>query len=144
VVSRLGRRTFVDLILGGGLMASAVSFLYPVLKFIMPPKVAESLELTVIAGKVGGIPPNSGKIIKFGNRPALLIRTAAGEIKAFDAICTHLNCTVQYRPDYGHVWCACHNGHYDVSGRNLSGPPPRPLDRLSVAIRGDDIVLGRG
>jgi Rieske Fe-S protein len=110
----------------------------------MPPQLAESVEVTVVAAKVGELPPNSGKIFKFGSRPALLLHTPAGELKAFDAICTHLNCTVQYRPDYGHIWCACHNGHYDISGKNISGPPPRPLDRLTVAVRGDDIVVSRG
>lgn len=138
------RRYLVDLILGGGLLASAASFLYPVLKFVMPPRVAESTEQSVVAAKVGELPPNSGKIFKFGNRPALLLHTPSGELRAYDAICTHLNCTVQYRPDYGHVWCACHNGHYDMSGKNISGPPPRPLDRLTVAVRGDDIVVSRG
>lgn len=140
----IGRRSFVDFLLGGGLLASAVSFVYPVLRFVMPPRLAESMEVTVVAAKVGEVPPNSGKIFKFGNRPALLLHTPAGELKAFDAICTHLTCTVQYRPDYGHVWCACHNGHYDISGKNISGPPPRPLDRLTVAVRGDDIVVSRG
>jgi Rieske Fe-S protein len=141
---KFARRSFVDLLLGGGLLASAASFLYPVLKFVMPPQVAESMELSVVAAKVGELAPNSAKIFKFGNRPALLLNTPAGELKAFDAICTHLNCTVQYRPDYGHIWCACHNGHYDISGKNISGPPPRPLDRLMVAVRGDDIVVSRG
>jgi len=139
-----GRRSFVDLLLGGGLLATVASFLYPVVRFVMPPRVAESMEVSVVAAKVGEVPPNSAKIFKFGNRPALLLHTPAGELKAFDAICTHLNCTVQYRPDYGHIWCACHNGHYDISGKNISGPPPRPLDRLTVAVRGDDIVVSRG
>ncbi|MFQ5790407.1 MAG: ubiquinol-cytochrome c reductase iron-sulfur subunit [Acidobacteriota bacterium] len=141
---RLGRRSFVDLLLGGGLIGSVVSFLYPVIKFIMPPEVAEAIEQTVVAAKVGELPPNSGKIFKFGRRPALLIHTPSGELRAFDGICTHLNCTVQYRTDFGHIWCACHNGHYDLSGKNISGPPPRPLERLTVAIRGDDIVVHRG
>lgn len=140
----LGRRTFVDFILGGGVIASLASFLYPVLKFIMPPPVSEPIETSVVAAKVGELAPNSGKIFKFGRRPGLLINTPSGELRAFDAICTHLNCTVQYRSDYGEIWCACHNGLYDLSGKNISGPPPRPLGRLTVQIRGDEIVVSRG
>ena len=69
------------------------------------------------------------------------MRTASGELRAFSAICTHLNCTVQYRDDLGHIWCACHNGHYDLNGRNIAGPPPRPLEALVVNVRGDQIVV---
>jgi Rieske Fe-S protein len=39
------------------------------------------------------------------------------------------------------MWCACHNGHFDLSGRNISGPPPRPLDSLTVNVQGDQIVV---
>ena len=138
------RRTFVDWLLGIGVMGSLVSFLYPVLRFVIPPPVAEAIELNVVAATLGEIPPNSGKIFKFGRRPALLINTPAGELRAFDGICTHLNCTVQYRQDFGQVWCACHNGFYDLTGKNIAGPPPRPLPRLEVQVRGEEIVVSRG
>jgi Rieske Fe-S protein len=140
----LGRRTFVDYLLGGSVLASLASFLYPVLKFVMPPPVTEAIETSVVAGKLGELAPNSGKVFKFGRRPALLVNTPAGELRAYDGICTHLNCTVQYRSDFGQIWCACHNGFYDISGKNVSGPPPRPLERLDVQIRGDEIVVSRG
>ena len=65
-------------------------------------------------------------------------------MRAFTAICTHLNCTVQYRADLDHIWCACHDGHYDINGKNISGPPPRPLEQYVVNVRGDDIVVSRG
>jgi Rieske Fe-S protein len=140
---RIGRRSFVDLILGAGVVGSLVSFLYPVLKFVLPPAIAEAMDQTVVAAKVGELAPNTGKIFKFGRRPGLLINTPSGELRAFDAICTHLNCTVQYRSDFGQIWCACHNGLYDTSGKNISGPPPRPLEAFAVSIRGDDIVVNR-
>jgi Rieske Fe-S protein len=140
----LGRRTFVDFVLGGGVLASLASFLYPVLKFVMPPPVTEPIETSVVAAKVGELAPNSGKVFKFGRRPGLLVNTPAGELRAFDGICTHLNCTVQYRPDYGQIWCACHNGLYDLSGKNIAGPPPRPLERLNVQVRGEEVVVSRG
>jgi Rieske Fe-S protein len=140
----IGRRTFVDYLLGGGVVASVASFLYPVLKFVMPPPIAEAIENNVVAAKVGELPPNSGKVFKFGRRPGLLINTPAGELRAYDGICTHLNCTIQYRSDFGQIWCACHNGFYDISGKNIAGPPPRPLDRFVVQVRGDEIIVSRG
>ena len=50
---------------------------------------------------------------------------------------------MQYRADVHQVWCACHNGLYDLSGRNVSGPPPRPLESYEVHTSGEDIVVSR-
>lgn len=137
------RRRVVGLFLGGGLLASLVSFLYPVLRYLAPPPVAELGGDEVVAAKVGELTPNGSKIFRFGSRPGLLVRTADGQYKAMSATCTHLSCTVQYRGELHQVWCACHNGMYDLSGRNVSGPPPRPLDSYAVHLRGDEIVVSR-
>jgi Rieske Fe-S protein len=115
--------------------------LYPILRYVMPPPQAEAAAGAVVAGKTKDFPPNSGKIVRFGARPAIVVRLATGEFRAFSAVCTHLQCTVQYRPDLEVVWCACHNGRFDLTGRNVGGPPPRPLDQLEVAVRGDDVVV---
>jgi Rieske Fe-S protein len=48
---------------------------------------------------------------------------------------------VQYRKDRSDIWCACHNGVYNLDGGNVSGPPPRPLMPLEVNVRGDKIVV---
>jgi Rieske Fe-S protein len=97
-----------------------------------------------VAGNVDELKPNTGKIFKFGTQPGMLVKTPGGDILAFSAICTHLNCTVQYREDMQHIWCACHNGHYDLNGKNIAGPPPRPLEQYTVNIRGDEIVVSKG
>src|ERR1044071_5174025 len=140
---RAGRRKLVSWLLGGGIGASLASFFYPVARFLDPPKVAEASVNEVEAGKAGDLKPNSGKIVKLGNKPALLVRVDETEWRAFSAVCTHLNCTVQYQEARKEIWCACHNGVYDLHGRVASGPPPKPLDELAVKIRGDDIVLSR-
>lgn len=138
-----GRRNVIRAILGTGFAASIVSFLYPAVRFMMPPAVAESSASEVVAGQVADFPPNTGRIFKFGNRPGLLIRTEDGEWKAFLAVCTHLNCTVQYRPGDQRIWCACHNGLFDLNGQVAAGPPPRPLEQFTVNVRGDDVVVTR-
>jgi len=137
------RRRFMQFLLGGGLLASAVAFLYPVLRYLVPPAATDLGGDSVVAAKVGDLKANSGKIFRFGSRPGLLVRTADGEYRAMSAVCTHLNCTVQYRSDVREVWCACHNGFYDLNGRNVAGPPPRPLESYDVHINGDDVVVSR-
>ncbi|MFZ3213270.1 MAG: Rieske 2Fe-2S domain-containing protein [Terriglobales bacterium] len=137
------RRRIMQVLLGGGLLASAVAFLYPVLRYLVPPAATDLGGDSVVAAKVGELKANSGKIFRFGSRPGLLVRTADGEYRAMSAVCTHLNCTVQYRSELREVWCACHNGFYDLNGRNVAGPPPRPLESYAVHINGDDVVVSR-
>lgn len=137
------RRKFIEVLLGSGFLATGIAFLYPVLRYLVPPKSLDLGGDSVVAGKVGDLKPNSGKIFRFGNRPGLLVRTAGGEYRAMSATCTHLSCTVQYRDDLQHVWCACHNGHYNLNGKNISGPPPRPLELFEVQVRGEEIFVRR-
>jgi cytochrome b6-f complex iron-sulfur subunit len=137
------RRRLVEILLGGGLFASLASFFYPVLRYLVPPAVPDLGGDEVVACKTGDLKSNGSKIFRFGSRPALLLLTADGEYRALSATCTHLSCTVQYRSDLREIWCACHNGLYDLSGRNISGPPPRPLETYVVHIRGDEVVVSR-
>jgi cytochrome b6-f complex iron-sulfur subunit len=142
-VTSPARRRFLGMLLGGGLFASALSFIYPVLRYLVPPRLTDMGGDTVVAGKVGELRPNTGKIFRFGSRPGLLLLGSDGQYRALSATCTHLSCTVQYRGDLRQVWCACHNGMYDLGGRNLSGPPPRPLEQYDVHVRGDEIIVSR-
>lgn len=140
---RPARRRLVEVLLGGGMFASVVSFFYPVLKYLVPPAVPDLGEDEVVAGKVGDLKPNGSKVFRFGSRPALLLLTAEGEYRCVSAVCTHLGCTVQYRSDLVEIWCACHNGTYGLDGRNISGPPPRPLEAFQINVRGSEIVITR-
>lgn len=143
-VESSARRTFLNWILGAGAGGVAAAVLYPVVRYLIPPRVEESVtsQVTLPFGPAD-LEPNSGRIFRFGSRPGLIIKTEAGELRAFDAICTHLDCIVQYRPDLKHIWCACHNGHYDRSGRNIKGPPPRPLQPFAVRVQDDRIVVSK-
>jgi Rieske Fe-S protein len=141
---RTTRRSVLNYLLGSGTVATMGAILYPVFRFMVPPRIVESSASSVVAAKVAEMKPNSGKIFKFGSKPGILIQTPAGEYRAFDAICTHLDCTVQFKEEDKLIWCACHNGRYDLTGKNISGPPPRPLDEFVVNVRGDEIIVSRG
>ena len=140
---KITRRDFIHYILGGGALALFASAIYPAIRYITPPEGAETAVSNAVAAKTGELSPNSGKIFRFGDKPGILINTSKGELLAFNAVCTHLNCTVQYDPGAGHILCACHNGHFDLNGRVISGPPPRPLEQYNVNVRGEDIVVSK-
>ena len=136
------RRRFLDWILGTSAGGLLLSVLYPAGQYLVPPESGESGEQTVtLPFTLNDIQPNSARIFRFGNRPGILVRAASGDLRAFSATCTHLGCTVQHRPDIGHIWCACHNGHFDLNGHVLSGPPPEPLESFTVNVRDDQIVV---
>ena len=115
--------------------------LYPVVRYLVPPRIPEATTRRVVAAKKDELQPGSFKTFPFGSQPGILIRTPDGEYRALSAVCTHLGCTVQYRGTDRTIWCACHNGLYDLEGRNVSGPPPRPLEPFVVHVEGDDVVV---
>ncbi len=138
------RRRFLNWLLGTGAGAVSISVLYPIARYLDPPEVEESETSQVTLPMAPReIAPNTGQVFRFGTRPGIIIRTPAGELRAFDGMCTHLDCIVQYREDISRIWCACHNGHYDLNGVNVQGPPPRPLQRYSVVEQADQIVVSK-
>lgn len=140
----VSRRRLLNWFLGTSAGALLLSILYPVARYLIPPKTEESTARTVtLSVKPDDVKANSGQIFKFGSQPGILIRTPDGDLRAFTAICTHLACIVQYRPDLSHIWCACHNGHFDLNGKNIAGPPPRPLEPYVVNVRGNQVVVGK-
>jgi cytochrome b6-f complex iron-sulfur subunit len=137
------RRDILTWLLGTWATGVLGAVVYPVARFLVPPDIPESQTLSASGGSASKLVANSGRVVPFGAQPAIVIRTESGELRAFSAICTHLTCTVQYRSDLHHIWCACHNGHYDLTGRNISGPPPRPLRSYDVAVKDDEIIISR-
>lgn len=70
----------------------------------------------------------------------LLIRPEADVLVAFSQACTHLSCAVVPRVTEGVIYCPCHEGFFDLrTGRNIAGPPPRPLPRIELDVQGDDV-----
>ena len=146
-LGQFDRRTFLDALLAVGFVSTALAIAYPVGWYLVPPVSGEPDTASAVAAKAAELKPNSGKVFKFGNRPGIVVRTAEGEVRAFSAVCTHLDCTVQFKADTSQLWCACHNGMYDLAGNVVSGPPPRALEQFTVNVRGDggdaDIVVSR-
>jgi nitrite reductase/ring-hydroxylating ferredoxin subunit len=70
----------------------------------------------------------------------LLVRLTVTEFVAFGQECTHLSCAVVPRPADGSFYCPCHEGRFDIrTGVPTAGPPRRPLTRIVLERRGQDI-----
>jgi len=118
--------------------ATVAVLLYPVARFLRPRQQTQSGAMEVVAPfrlnqlKLQAQPP-----FNLGGKPCLVVCTPDGEVRAFNAVCTHLDCTVEFRANHGDIFCQCHLGVYDLNGRNVSGPPPRPLETYKVTLRAD-------
>lgn len=74
------------------------------------------------------------------NDHCLLVRTAEHEFVAYDQLCSHLACAVVPDVQRGLLLCPCHNGSFDLaSGRPHTGPPRRPLPRITLSIQDGEI-----
>jgi cytochrome b6-f complex iron-sulfur subunit len=137
------RRSAIDLFFGGSLVATIAAFLYPVVRYVLPPKRRSVDEDSVVAAQAGELAPNSAKVFKFGAAPAVLVNMPDGKLVALSAVCTHLTCNVRFDGETGTLFCPCHNGRFDLGGNVLSGPPPRPLETYTVTVSGPDIIVSR-
>jgi Rieske Fe-S protein len=130
------RRRLLNWFLGTSVGALLASVAYPVLRYVSPPVIPEATTAQVEAGSTNDpeLLARGFKIVRFGADPVILIRVSDTEYRAFTATCTHLDCVVEFRQTERVIWCNCHNGQYDLNGRNVAGPPPRPLTPLQVHV----------
>ena len=143
VDQNISRRSFLNHLLGIGVVGWLGSVLFPIIEYLKVPPQSEAEPTSVVAAKFKDLKPNHSVVFKFGSAPAILLNGPDGRMRAFSGVCTHLQCTVQYRPDMQKIWCACHNGMYDLNGRNIAGPPPKPLQEYKVVVKGDDVIVSK-
>ena len=137
----LPRRDFLAVAVGGSAAALAVAGGYPVARYLDPPAKGPTGATTV--GKLEEFPMGAVRTVLVDERPVLVVRTA-DEVRAFSALCTHLQCVVQYSGEHKRFECPCHGGMYAIDGSNLAGPPPRPLDELVVTIAEGMVLVRSG
>jgi cytochrome b6-f complex iron-sulfur subunit len=127
------RRRWLDVLLGGGLLAWAGSVIYPILRYLTPPRDAGGADKAVLTdAQKKEIESARSVIIPLASDRVIVFEPKTGKLSALSAVCTHEGCTVQFLPADSLIWCACHNGKYSLDGRVISGPPPRPLAAYSV------------
>jgi cytochrome b6-f complex iron-sulfur subunit len=143
----LSRRLFVKVGLGAFGAAYAAGIAYPVYRYLAAPAVRASEAAAVTEVEIPDamkLQPGSALMFRFGTRPAMLIHHADDSWVALSAVCTHLGCTVQYEKDKQRIHCACHGGVYDArTGANVSGPPPKPLQKFNVEVANGKVIVKR-
>lgn len=96
-----------------------------------------------LVARASQVPTGTVKLFSYPgpNDPCILVRRPNGQLVAFSQKCTHLSCAVYYAAARDRLECPCHEGYFSPDdGRVLQGPPPRPLPRITLEVRGDDVV----
>lgn len=146
------RRKWLLRALSGAISITVAAITYPILAYLRPRRATGALGVEMVAPyRVDQLVPDANgqwpPPFDFGGKPCMLVKTPDGTVRAFNAVCTHLDCTVAFRQAEGDIFCNCHNGVFDLEGRNVSGPPPRPLQQYKVALRGksgqEEIIVSR-
>jgi cytochrome b6-f complex iron-sulfur subunit len=89
---------------------------------------------TFRAGSPDLYPVNSVTILL--DQQVYIVRTSGGFF-AVSAVCTHLGCVTQWKPEATMIACPCHGSKFTPEGKKLEGPAPRPLPHYSITLTAD-------
>lgn len=151
---QLSRRDFVKFItvISGTLMGLIIGI--PAIDFLISPglKVKET-EAWIPVGPLSNYEVGVPKLFNFNRTEingweqtvlsfgAFVVRKNENEVLVLSNICTHLACRVSWHPDIQNYVSPCHNGHFDIYGNVISGPPPRPLDEFQTKIENGNLSI---
>jgi thiosulfate dehydrogenase [quinone] large subunit len=88
--------------------------------------------------RVSALPPNNAVsfTIPSNGDPGILIHLAGGQFVAYDALCTHAGCQVDYDPGSKLLLCPCHGAAFDPaqSGAAVQLPATQPLPPVAISV----------
>lgn len=88
-----------------------------------------------------GKPEDFPEGLTFLPETKLYIFRKGKNFQAVSAVCTHLYCVVDWKPDSEEFYCSCHGSIFTKKGVNLTGPAPKPLPWFSLALAPDGNLL---
>jgi cytochrome b6-f complex iron-sulfur subunit len=134
------RRRILNLFLTILGLTTVGSFVYPLVRFLSP--VGGKADPKRINLKKSEIPVGTAKEIPLNNIPAIIINRPEKGFVALSRVCTHLGCLVEYDKMQNKLICPCHGALFDLEGKVISGPPPRPLSKFPIKVESDSILIG--
>ncbi|MCS7281299.1 MAG: ubiquinol-cytochrome c reductase iron-sulfur subunit [Desulfobacterota bacterium] len=141
--SIITRRTFLNTLFSGWFVAFCLGSLYPLLKFIYPSLGREPDFVVLNAKDFLNIPNNSTKPFPWGAKLGLIFKKSDGTLYALKGVCTHMDCNITYKPELKKFYCACHKGWFDEDGKNIEGPPPKPLEFFDITIEDEKLIVAK-
>lgn len=136
----IGRRRFLSqAVMGFGLLFGMGTLAMRFFQFLVPSPSRNRVQ-AVLIGSDAQLPVGEVRTMDLGGHKIMVLRTGEGVV-AFSRRCTDLGCLVSWNKEREQFMCPCHLGVFDKTGRNIAGPPPRPLDRYEVIARGEQLYV---
>jgi cytochrome b6-f complex iron-sulfur subunit len=127
---KTSRRGFLDLILSVTVLGWVATIAYPIVRYLKPlPQTGATGPTRLTRDEAAKLEEKRFVIVPVSGQRVIVFQSE-DQLYAFSAKCTHEGCTVTYLPGQSVVWCPCHDGRFDLTGRVLSGPPPQPLAKF--------------
>ncbi len=141
--SLVTRRTFLNTLFGGWIVALLSGSIYSLYRFAFPTLGKEPDFVVLNAGDFLGIPSNSVKPFAWGGKLGFFMKRGDGTTAALKGVCTHMECNITYKPEVKKFYCACHKGWFDENGKVVEGPPPKPLEFFDVKVENDKLIIAK-
>jgi cytochrome b6-f complex iron-sulfur subunit len=127
----MSRRFFFESIGLGAIGIAAIGSIGLTGEYLSPNVVREP-PMKFKAGKPEDFPP--GSVTLDVDQKVYIVRAKEGYFYALSAVCTHLGCITNWKPDQGIIACPCHGSKFSTDGTKIAGPAPRPLQRFSMVL----------
>jgi Rieske Fe-S protein len=143
------RREFIKKALYGILALLGLGFLAPGVKMFSPLSEREKELIFFPLVPEEDIPRSGvkkGELVYTASgkerKARVFIVSSSEKLTVLSATCSHLGCLVNYSKEKGEFICPCHGGRYDLSGKNIAGPPPAPLGRIPAKVENGMLLVG--
>ena len=150
----LSRREFVNITVGAIGTVIVVSVGVPAIAYVLGPGLKiQKTEAWVPVGKVDQFKVGEPTLVSFTRTTVngwerttnsigvYVTKPESGDIYVLSNVCTHLACRVSWKADGQDYVCPCHDGHFDIEGLVVSGPPPKPLIRLETKVEDNTLYV---
>ena len=138
---KTSRRHFIDLLLGASALGWLASVAYPVIRYLKPlPQSGATGPTRLTREETAKLDEKRFVIVPVSGQRVIVFQSE-DQLYAFSAKCTHEGCTITYQPGQSVLWCPCHDGRVDLTGRVLSGPPPQPLAKFIAQRQPDGAIV---
>jgi menaquinol-cytochrome c reductase iron-sulfur subunit len=150
--TKITRRKFLSYVVDAAAGVVAAVIAVPIIGYFLSPTWKKSQSPTIPITRTDQVQVGVPNFIRFEERvPDAWVVTTESEgvwvvtkdgknFTLFDPHCTHLRCPYYWDAQNQVFACPCHGGKFDIDGKVIAGPPPRPLDRWQFTIQNGEIV----
>lgn len=140
----INRRRFLTAVGNSAIGIAALGSVGVTFEFLSPNVLLE-IPARFTDGTVDGMQPNT--VVFNPEYRVFIFRDAQGFFYALSAVCTHLGCTANWKPEgvpghpEGVIACPCHGSVFSKTGEVIRGPAPRHLDRFRMRLEDGKLVV---